>query len=49
MNGISDYPLATAAQFQYDSTLEKIKELMPKGVTAIDGVDIHRHTHVILL
>ncbi|WP_202081591.1 hypothetical protein [Caldalkalibacillus salinus] len=49
LNGIQEYPPASPAPFSCDSTVEEIKALMPKGVTTINGVDIHNLTHVNLL
>ncbi|MEW5567685.1 hypothetical protein [Rossellomorea marisflavi] len=46
---IQKYPIASAVPFKYDSTLEEIKAVMPKGITAINGVDINSFTHVNLL
>lgn len=47
--GIDHYPPASAAPFSCDSSLDEIKDLMPKGITSIMGVDIHNLTHVNLL
>ncbi|WP_066415263.1 hypothetical protein [Sutcliffiella cohnii] len=49
LNGIQEYPSSSAAPFSCDSTVEEIKELMPRGVTTINGVDIYSLTHVNLL
>lgn len=46
---ISKFPMATAIPFSYDSPIEEIKKLMPKGETTIDGVSIYSLTHINLL
>lgn len=43
------YPESTPVPFNYDPTVEVIKQLMPKGETAIYGVDIYSFIHVNLL
>jgi hypothetical protein len=47
--GIERYPPASATPFCCDYSLKEIKDLMPKGITSIMGVDIHTLTHVNLL
>lgn len=37
---LNKFPMASAVPFSYDSTVEEIKTLMPKGETTINGVDI---------